>query len=201
MNISWSLLLSIFIKWVIPIINVFFKRYGNMPGGKSFITSRMNDGALEILICILFPPAFFVCVKNYYIFDSHNKRTSDNIWSVIIIHDLGGRKPSFSLHVHRPSKACTLNDQTFQSYLGNNLMRSKVNGNLSTTLCISLLDHRVFRIGIVFSLGTNHAKQIWSQSWLLSTDTIIIENSSDFSIQCVNVRPMWGKKKIEIVIL
>lgn len=141
------------------------------------------------------PPAFFVCVKNYYIFDSHNKRTSDNIWSVIIIHDLGGRKPSFSLHVHRPSKACTLNDQTFQSYLGNNLMRSKVNGNLSTTLCISLLDHRVFRIGIVFSLGTNHAKQIWSQSWLLSTDTIIIENSSDFSIQCVNMRPMWGKKK------
>lgn len=85
-------------------------------------------------------------------------------------------------------KHAPLNDQTFQSYLGNNLMSAKVNGNLSITLCSSLLDHRVFRKGIVFSLGTNHAKQIWSQSWLHNcTDKIIIENSSGFSIQCVNV--------------
>lgn len=57
-----------------------------------------------------------------------------------------------------PPNHAQLNDQTFQSYLGNNLMCAKVNGNLPTTLCTSLLDHRIFRVEIVFSLGTNHAK-------------------------------------------
>lgn len=80
----------------------------------------MNDSALQTFIGIFSHPLpnlggvclffFFVCVYKelFYFSDSHNKRTSDNIWSVITIHDLGGRKPSFSFHIQKPSKACTI---------------------------------------------------------------------------------------------
>lgn len=67
----------------------------------------MNDSVSQIIICIFLSFFFILSAQIYNIFDSHNKRTSDNILSVIIIHELGRRKPSFSVHARRSAKART----------------------------------------------------------------------------------------------
>lgn len=76
---------------VFSIIEVYFKGHNSMSDGESFILSRMNDSVFQKIICI-----YIYFSKVQLFFDRHNKR-SDNIRS--IIHDLGGRKLSFLLHV------------------------------------------------------------------------------------------------------
>lgn len=81
---------------VFSIIEVYFKGHNSMSDGESFILSRMNDSVFQKIICI-YIYFFFFFSKDQLFFDRHNKRRSDNIRS--IIHDLGGRKLSFLLHV------------------------------------------------------------------------------------------------------